>query len=161
LNSPTPSRWGVPWQVAALSDCAMKTILSTRAAPEAIGPYSQAIRADLWVFLSGQIPLDPATGQLVSGDVSAQTERVLQNLSAVLAAANCDPSDVVRTTIYLVDLAHFAAVNDVYGRHFKAPHPARSTVQVAALPRGAQVEIDAVAFIGRTGRARGAGAKPR
>ncbi len=139
----------------------MKTIVSTTAAPGAIGPYSQATRAGRWIFLSGQIPLDPATGQLVVGDVSAQTERVLQNLLAVLAAANCDQSDVVRTTIYLVDLAHFAAVNDVYGRHFKAPHPARSTVQVTALPRGAQVEIDAVAFIGRPVRPRRAGPEPR
>jgi 2-iminobutanoate/2-iminopropanoate deaminase len=128
----------------------MKTTVSTVSAPEAIGPYSQAVRTGSWVFLSGQIPLDPATGQLIAGDVSAQTERVLQNLSAVLAAANCDQSDVVRTTIYLVDLAHFAAVYDVYSRHFKAPYPARSTIQVAALPRGAQVEIDAIAFIGPT-----------
>jgi 2-iminobutanoate/2-iminopropanoate deaminase len=139
----------------------MKTTVSTVSAPEAIGPYSQAVRAGRWVFLSGQIPLDPATGQLVAGDVSVQAERVLQNLSAVLAAANCDESDVVRTTIYLVDLAHFAAVNDSYSRHFKAPYPARSTIQVAALPRGAQVEIDAIAFIGRTLRPRRARSEPR
>ncbi len=135
----------------------MKTALSSPAAPGAIGPYSQAVRAGRWLFLSGQIPLDPATGELVVGDIKVQTERVMQNLSAVLAAGNCDPSAVVRTTIYLVDLAHFATVNEVYGRYFEAPHPARSTIQVAALPRGAQVEIDAIAFIRQRARARKAG----
>jgi 2-iminobutanoate/2-iminopropanoate deaminase len=139
----------------------MKKILSTPAAPAAIGPYSQAVRVGPWLFLSGQIPLDPATGALVDGDVKGQAERVLQNLAAVLGAGKCDMSDVVRTTIYLVDLAHFASVNDVYGRFFDAPYPARSTVQVAALPRGAQVEIDAIAFAGRTVRARKARPKPR
>src|SRR5580658_2867486 len=132
----------------------MKRILSTPAAPAAIGPYSQAVRVGPWLFLSGQIPLDPATGAIVNGDVEAQAERVLRNLAAVLGAGKCDMSDVVRTTIYLVDLAHFASVNAVYGRFFEAPYPARSTVQVAALPRGAQVEIDAIAFMGRTVRAR-------
>jgi 2-iminobutanoate/2-iminopropanoate deaminase len=121
--------------------------VSTPRAPAAIGPYSQAIRAGDFVFLSGQIPLDPTTGQIVSVDVQAQAERVLANLVAVLEAAGCRPSDVVRTTIYLVDLAHFAAVNEVYARFFEAPFPARSTVQVAALPRGAQVEIDAIAVV--------------
>jgi 2-iminobutanoate/2-iminopropanoate deaminase len=124
----------------------MKIAVSTPAAPSAIGPYSQAIRVGSWLFLSGQIPLDPATGELVRGDVSAQTERVLQNLSAVLKMGHSDFSHVVRTTVYLVDLAHFASVNEVYGRFFPAPCPARSTVQVAALPRGAQVEIDAIAL---------------
>jgi len=124
----------------------MKIAVSTPAAPAAIGPYSQAIRVGSWLFLSGQIPLDPATGELVRGDVSAQTERVLQNLSAVLMTGHSDLSRVVRTTVYLVDLAHFASVNEVYGRFFPAPCPARSTVQVAALPRGAQVEIDAIAL---------------
>jgi 2-iminobutanoate/2-iminopropanoate deaminase len=139
----------------------MKTALSTPAAPGAIGPYSQAVRAGRWLFLSGQIPLDPATGELVIGDIKVQTERVMQNLSAVLAAGNCDLSAVVRTTIYLVDLAHFAQVNEVYGCYFKAPHPARSTIQVAALPRGAHVEIDAIAFIRRIARARKPGPKLR
>ena len=113
------------------------------------------------IWVSGQIPLDPATGALVNGDVEAQAERVLRNLSAVLSAGKCEMADVVRTTIYLVDLAHFASVNAVYGRFFEAPYPARSTVQVAALPRCAQVEIDAIAFTGRTVRARKARPKPR
>jgi len=99
------------------------------------------------LFLSGQIPLDPESGQLVTGDVAAQTRRVMDNLGQVLAAAGCSFEDVVRTTIYLVDLGHFAAVNDVYGRAFRSPYPARATVQVSALPRGAQVEIDAIAVV--------------
>lgn len=123
----------------------MKDAVSTKDAPGAIGPYSQAVRAGNLVFLSGQIPLDPATGQLVEGDIVAQTKRVMENLRAVLAAAGCGFRDVVRSTIYLVDLAHFAKVNEVYGACFEAPFPARATVQVAALPRGAQVEIDLVA----------------
>jgi 2-iminobutanoate/2-iminopropanoate deaminase len=98
------------------------------------------------VFLSGQIPLDPATGQLVAGNVVAQTEQVMKNLGAVLEAAGCGFADVVRTTIYLVDMADFARVNEAYGRSFQAPYPARATVQVSALPRGARVEIDAVAL---------------
>jgi 2-iminobutanoate/2-iminopropanoate deaminase len=114
-------------------------------APAAIGPYSQAIEAGGLVFLSGQIPLDPATGQLVTGDITAQTRRVMDNLGAVLAAAGCGFEHVVRTTIYLTDLGHFADVNAAYGSYLKTPFPARATVQVAALPRGAQVEIDAVA----------------
>jgi 2-iminobutanoate/2-iminopropanoate deaminase len=139
----------------------MKTALFTPAAPGAIGPYSQAVRAGRWLFLSGQIPLDPATGELVVGDIKVHAERVIENLSAVLAAGSCDLSAVVKTTIYLVDLAHFAPVNEVYGRYFKAPYPARSTIQVAALPRGAQVEIDAIAFIRRTARAQKPGPKLR
>jgi 2-iminobutanoate/2-iminopropanoate deaminase len=101
------------------------------------------------IFLSGQIPLDPATGQIVPGDVVAQTDRVMHNLHAILQAAGCSLADVVRTTIYLVDLAQFAVVNEAYGRFFEPPYPARATVQVAALPRGAQVEIDAVALVRR------------
>ncbi len=139
----------------------MKATLSTLAAPAAIGPYAQAVRAGGWVFLSGQIPLDPLTGEIVKGDIKAQAERVLENLRGVLSAGRCLPSDVVRTTIYLVDLAHFAAVNEVYGRFFTPPYPARSTVQVAALPRGALVEIDAIAFSERTARARKARVAPR
>jgi 2-iminobutanoate/2-iminopropanoate deaminase len=123
--------------------------IATKDAPAAVGPYSQAVRAGEIVFLSGQIPLDPATGQMVPGDIGAQTERVLENLRAVLAAAGCTFADVARTTIYLVDLAHFAAVNEIYGRALSAPYPARATVQVSALPRGAQVEIDAIAIIKR------------
>jgi reactive intermediate/imine deaminase len=123
----------------------MNDVVSTPRAPAAIGPYSQAIVAGDLVFVSGQIPLDPLTGQLVGGDVSVQAERVLTNLIAVLAAAGCSAGDVVRTTIYLVDLTQFAAVNEVYARFFDAPYPARSTVQVAALPRAALIEIDAIA----------------
>jgi 2-iminobutanoate/2-iminopropanoate deaminase len=123
----------------------MKQPIATSSAPAAIGPYSQGIGAGSLVFLSGQIPLDPATGALVAGDIAAQTQRVMENLRAVLAAAGCTFQHVVRTTIYLVDLGHFAAVNEAYGRYFEAPFPARATVQVAALPKGAQVEIDAIA----------------
>jgi 2-iminobutanoate/2-iminopropanoate deaminase len=124
----------------------MTESISTKNAPAAIGPYSQGIRAGGLVFVSGQIPLDPATGQLVPGDVAAQTAQVMQNLGAILAAAGCTVADVARTTIYLVDLAHFATVNEIYAKSFVAPYPARVTVQVSALPRGALVEIDAVAL---------------
>lgn len=127
----------------------MKQAISTKDAPGAIGPYSQAVRSGDLLFLSGQIPLDPATGQLVGGDIAAQTRRVMENLRAVLAAAGCTLADVVRTTIYLVDMGHFAAVNEAYGSCFEAPYPARATVQVAALPRGAQVEIDVIAHCGK------------
>ena len=126
----------------------MKDAITTLHAPGAIGPYSQAVRARGFLFVSGQIPLDPATGQLVGGDISAQTERVMKNLGAVLSSATLGFDDVVRTTIYLVDLGHFATVNEVYGRFFRAPYPARSTVQVAALPRGVAIEIDAIAVAG-------------
>jgi 2-iminobutanoate/2-iminopropanoate deaminase len=124
----------------------MTESISTKNAPAAIGPYSQGIRGGGLVFVSGQIPLDPATGQLVPGDVAAQTAQVMQNLGAILAAAGCTFADVARTTIYLVDLAHFATVNEIYAKSFVAPYPARVTVQVSALPRGALVEIDAVAL---------------
>jgi 2-iminobutanoate/2-iminopropanoate deaminase len=122
-----------------------KQAVATRHAPQAIGPYSQAVRAGDLLFLSGQIPLDPATGEMIAGGVGEQTERVLKNLAAVLAGAGRGLDDVVKTTIYLVDLGSFATVNEVYGRFFHAPYPARATVQVAALPRGALVEIDAIA----------------
>jgi reactive intermediate/imine deaminase len=121
--------------------------VATKDAPAAIGPYSQAVRAGGLLFLSGQIALEPATGQLVTGDAAAQTELAMENLRAVLAAAGCTFRDVVRATIYVVDLAHYAAINEVYGGYFEAPYPARSTVQVAALPRGAQVEIDLIAAL--------------
>jgi 2-iminobutanoate/2-iminopropanoate deaminase len=123
----------------------VKNAIDTSDAPAAIGPYSQAIRAGDLVFVSGQIPLDPSTGQIVGDDPTTQVEQVMKNLGAVLAAAGCNFGDVVKTTIYLVDLAHFALVNVTYGRFFEAPYPARATVQVAALPRGVQVEIDAIA----------------
>jgi 2-iminobutanoate/2-iminopropanoate deaminase len=119
-------------------------------APKAIGPYSQAVETapGRLIFCSGQIPLDPATGEVVgAGDVRAQTERVLRNLAAVLAAGGASLADVVKTTIYLTDLQEFAAVNEVYARFFTATVPARATVGVAGLPRGVQVEIDAVAVV--------------
>ncbi len=118
----------------------------TSAAPEPVGPYSQAVEQDGWIFASGQIPLDPATGELVAAGIEEQTRRVLANLRAVLEAAGAGFPDVVRTTIYLTDLATFAQVNAVYAEHFDGdPAPARATVQVAALPLGADVEIDCVA----------------
>lgn len=122
-----------------------KTVINTREAPAAIGPYSQAMRVDRLLYLSGQIPLDPETGELVQGDITAQTEQVVKNLSAVLAAAACTLKDVVKTTIFLTNMDRFAEVNAVYGRHFSEPYPARSTVEVRRLPKGAEVEIEAVA----------------
>ncbi|MBF0308848.1 MAG: RidA family protein [Magnetococcales bacterium] len=129
----------------------MFTVVSTTAAPQAIGPYSQGVRVGEWLFLSGQIPLDPATGVLVEGGIAEQTRQVLQNLRAVLQAAGGDLAQVVKTTLFLVDLDDFAAVNEIYARFFQAPHPARATVQVAALPKGARVEIEAVACMGERG----------
>lgn len=119
--------------------------VNTLEAPAAIGPYSQAIDAGDFVFLSGQVPIDPATGELVKGDIAAQTERVLDNLAAVLAAAGVSFADVVKTTIYLMDLGDFQVVNQTYGKRFADAPPARATVQVSALPKGARVEIDAIA----------------
>ncbi len=126
-----------------------RDVIQTEKAPKAIGPYSQAIAATggKTVFLSGQIPLDPATGELVAGDVSAQTERVMKNLEAVLAEAGCTFTNVVRCGIFLTDLADFSKVNEVYGRYFPSNPPARATVQVSALPRGAKVEIDCIAVV--------------
>jgi 2-iminobutanoate/2-iminopropanoate deaminase len=123
----------------------MRSVVSTAAAPKAIGPYAQAIATDQLVFCSGQIPLDPATGELVSGSIADETRRVLDNLAAVLQAAGCGLGDVVKTTIFLTDLGHFADVNKTYGERFADQPPARSTIQVAALPKGARVEIEAVA----------------
>lgn len=125
----------------------MKNAIATTQAPQAIGPYSQAVSAGAWLFCSGQIGLDPATGELVAGGVDAETNRVLENLRAVLAAGGATLGDVVRTTIYLVDLGDFGRVNEIYARYFRAPFPARATVGVASLPRGARVEIDAIAMI--------------
>jgi 2-iminobutanoate/2-iminopropanoate deaminase len=123
----------------------MHTAIQTAEAPAAIGPYSQAVSAGNMVFLSGQIPLDPKTGQIVSGDIKLETERVLDNLKAVLAAADLTFDNVVRTTIFLTDLNDFAVVNETYGKRFTKVFPARATVQVAALPKGVRVEIDAIA----------------
>jgi 2-iminobutanoate/2-iminopropanoate deaminase len=123
----------------------MKRALHTDGAPAAIGPYSQAVEIGGAVYLSGQIGLDPATGQLVSGGVESEARRVMENLGAVLKAAGLGFGDVVKTTIFLADLADFTRVNEIYGSYFGEPKPARSTVQAAALPRGARVEIDAIA----------------
>lgn len=121
--------------------------LHSETAPKAIGPYSQAVEVDLgkMVFLSGQTPLDPATGELIRGDVKAQTERVMENLRAVLAAGGLDFSHVVRCGVFLTDMSDFAVMNEVYGRYFPGAPPARTTVQVAGLPKGARVEIDCIA----------------
>lgn len=121
--------------------------VSTDKAPAAIGPYSQAIIAGGFLFTAGQIALDPATGQLVAGDVTEQTERVMTNLEAVLAASGVTWAEVVKTTVYLQDLAHFPIVNELYGKRLGPARPARSTVQVSGLPRGALVEIDAIAVV--------------
>ena len=120
-------------------------IVHSAGAPEPIGPYSQAVRSGKTLFCSGQIALDPATGNIVDGDVAAQAEQVMRNLGAVLKTAGYDYDDVVKTTIFLVDMNDFAAMNEVYGRYFGAAKPARSTVAVASLPRGVRVEIDAIA----------------
>jgi len=119
--------------------------IASERAPRALGPYAPAVRAGELVFCAGQIGLDPATGKLVPGGVAAETARVCENLAAVLEAAGLRLADVVKTTVYVVDLGEFAIVNEVYGRYFPAPHPARATVQVAALPAGARVEIEAIA----------------
>ena len=122
--------------------------ISTERAPAAIGPYSQAVRAGNTVYLSGQIPLDPATGELVTGDISTQTRRVFDNLKAVCEAAGGSLEGVVRVGIYVMDLSDFAQVNAVMAEYFQAPYPARSTIQVAGLPKGARVEVDAVLVTG-------------
>ena len=124
----------------------MKDIVSTDQAPKAIGPYSQAIRANGFVFISGQVAIDPATQQVIVGDVSAQTDRVLRNLSAILSAAGTDLSKVVRSTVFLKNMNDFAAMNEVYGRYFTTQPPARSTVEVARLPKDVLVEIDVIAL---------------
>jgi 2-iminobutanoate/2-iminopropanoate deaminase len=125
-----------------------KNTVSTDRAPKAIGPYAQATRAGEFLFTSGQIALDPARGELVGGGTEAETRQVLSNLVAVLEAGGASPGDVVKTTIFLVDLADFAKVNAIYAEVFGDSLPARSTVQVAALPRGARVEIEAIAHVG-------------
>jgi len=124
----------------------MKQTIATPKAPGAIGPYSQAVKANGLLFLSGQIALDPASGQVVDGDVRAQTERVLENLKAVLEAGGSSLGKVLKTTVFLADMADFAAMNEVYGRYFAQEPPARSTVQAAGLPRAVRVEIDVIAL---------------
>ena len=124
----------------------VRRIVSTESAPQAIGPYSQAIQFGNFVFSSGQIPIDPRTGQFVEGGIAEQTEQVLKNLSEVLRAAGVGLADVVKTTVYLADMGDFGAMNEVYGRFFPENPPARSTVQAARLPRDARVEIDVIAI---------------
>ena len=126
---------------------ALKAV-STTNAPGAIGPYSQAIRAGDFLFLSGQIGLDPATGQIVDGGVAEQTHQVLKNLGEVLKAAGASFSQVAKTTVYLQDMADFSVMNEIYGGYFSTPAPARATIQAAGLPRGVRVEIDVVAYLG-------------
>ena len=123
----------------------MKKIISTSEAPAAIGPYSQAVRSGRFLFCSGQIPLDPKSGQIVPGDIAAQTRRVLDNIAAVLRAEGLTFDNVVKTTVFLTDLGDFQTVNEIYGSYFKQDPPARSTVQVSALPKGAKVEIEVIA----------------
>lgn len=120
-------------------------IIRTDKAPAAIGPYSQGVRANGFIFFSGQIPLDPSTGETVKGDIAVQTEQVMKNVEAVLAAAGVGFRDVVKTTIFLTDLADFAVVNEIYGQRFPAEPPARSTVEVKALPKGVAIEIEVIA----------------
>ncbi|MBL8125613.1 MAG: RidA family protein [Pyrinomonadaceae bacterium] len=125
----------------------MKEIISTENAPGAIGPYSQAIKANGMLFCSGQIPIDPATGEFVSGGVAEQTEQVFKNLIAVLEAGGSSLENVVKTTVFLADMGEFAVMNEVYGRYFDSNKPARATVQAARLPRDAKVEIDCIALV--------------
>jgi len=126
----------------------MKEIIATGDAPQAIGPYSQAVRAGNMVFASGQIPLDPATKEFVAGGIAEQTEQVLKNLTAVFAAAGVGMDQIVKTTVFLADMNDFTAMNEVYGKYFSANPPARATVQAARLPRDAKVEIEAIAVTG-------------
>ena len=125
----------------------MRTAIETDGAAPAIGPYSQAIRAGQLLFISGQVPLSPATGELVTGDIGAQTHRVMRSIGAILQTAGASFENVARTTVFLADLGDFAAMNQVYATYFTAPAPARSTVQVAGLPKGARVEIDVIASL--------------
>jgi len=125
----------------------VKDIIATDRAPRAIGPYSQAVRAGNLVFASGQIPIDPATGEFVPGGIAEQTEQVLRNLTAVFEAAGLGMDQVIKTTVFLADMDDFTAMNEVYGRFFSAAPPARATVQAARLPRDARVEIEAIAMV--------------
>jgi 2-iminobutanoate/2-iminopropanoate deaminase len=125
----------------------LRVPISSQAAAPAIGPYSPALRVGSFLFLSGQIPLDPGTGQIIDGDIRAQTTRVLENIAGLLKAAGADFSHVARTTIFLADMGDFAAVNEVYASFFSAPYPARATVEVARLPKDVRVEIDAIAVL--------------
>jgi 2-iminobutanoate/2-iminopropanoate deaminase len=125
----------------------VRQAVSTTSAPTAIGPYSQAVRAGALLFVSGQVPLDPATGQLVDGDIAAQTHRVFQNIGEILKAGGASFDHVVRTTVFLADMNDFAAMNETYATYFTTPAPARATVQVSRLPRDARIEIDVIASL--------------
>jgi 2-iminobutanoate/2-iminopropanoate deaminase len=127
---------------------ALKEIIQTQHAPQAIGPYSQAVKANGLIFASGQIPIDPQTGQFVAGGIAEQTEQVLKNLEAVLEAAGSGLANVVKTTVFLIEMQEFTAMNEVYGRFFKDQPPARATVEAARLPRDARVEIEVIALAG-------------
>ncbi len=126
----------------------MRQAVSTPSAPKAIGPYSQAIRAGSLLFVSGQVPIDPASGQIVNGDIAAQTHRVFQNIGEILKAGGASFDHVVRTTVFLADMNDFAAMNEAYATYFTTPAPARATVQVSRLPKDARVEIDVIASFG-------------
>jgi 2-iminobutanoate/2-iminopropanoate deaminase len=126
----------------------VRQAVSTPSAPKAIGPYSQAIRAGSLLFVSGQVPIDPATGEIVHGDIAAQTHRVFQNIGEILKAGGASFDHVVRTTVFLADMNDFAAMNEAYATYFTTPAPARATVQVSRLPRDARVEIDVIAAFG-------------
>jgi 2-iminobutanoate/2-iminopropanoate deaminase len=126
----------------------MLSAVSTESAPKALGPYSQGIRAGQFLFVSGQVPIDPQTGALVQGNISDQTSRVFQNIGEILKAGGASLQHVVRTTVYLADLGDFSAMNDVYATFFTPPQPARSTIQAARLPRDARIEVDVIAFLG-------------
>ena len=125
----------------------MRDVVSTKDAPQAIGPYSQAVKAGGFVFVSGQVAIDPATAEVISGDISAQTERVLKNLEAILRAAGTNLAHAVKSTVYLKNMSEFAAMNEVYARFFKAAPPARATVEVSRLPKDVLVEIDVIALV--------------
>jgi 2-iminobutanoate/2-iminopropanoate deaminase len=129
----------------------MKKIISTKEAPAAVGPYSQAVRVGSTVYCAGQIPLDPKSGQIVPGDIAAQTRRVLENIAAVLRAESLGFENIVKTTIFLTNLSDFQTMNEIYGSYFKKEPPARSTVQVPALPKGANVEIEVIAVANGNG----------
>ena len=127
----------------------MKQVIKTESAPKAIGPYSQAVHAGDFLFASGQIPIDPKTGEFVVGGIAEETEQVLKNIKAVLESAGTDLAHVVKTTVFLADMDDFAAMNEVYGRFFRENPPARATVQAARLPRDARVEIEVIAYLGK------------
>jgi 2-iminobutanoate/2-iminopropanoate deaminase len=125
----------------------VRQAVSTQSAPKAIGPYSQGVRTGSLLFVSGQVPIDPATGNLIDGDIAAQTRRVFRNIGEILKAGGASFDHVVRTTVFLADMNDFAAMNDVYGTFFSSPFPARATVQVSRLPKDARIEIDAIAIV--------------